>query len=80
MIALCGSYMLEDFEGMSMLEREEREAMVNAWGKEYSMGRFLGVDEVERERALMRGSTLGMRSPSFATGNDLYKSNAGHAE
>ena len=49
LLLLCGSHMLEDFAGMSMLMRKERDEIVDGWGKEYSMGRMLGVDEVERE-------------------------------
>ena len=49
MVALCGSNMLEDFANLSMLGQKERDAIINGWGKEYSMGTILGADEIERQ-------------------------------
>lgn len=41
--------MLNDFKGMSRMDRKERDAMVKRWNKRYSMGSVIGVDTVERE-------------------------------
>ena len=49
LVALCGSHMLEDFAGMSTLERKERDSIIKGWGKGYSMGNLIGTDGVERE-------------------------------
>ena len=49
LIFLCGSHVLDKFAGLSTFERKERDDIVNGWGKEYSMGPFIGVDGVERE-------------------------------
>jgi hypothetical protein len=49
LLFLCGSSMREDFKGMSLMRREERDEMVKSWGKSYAMGNVVGVDEVERQ-------------------------------
>ena len=49
LVALCGSHMLEDFAGMSTLEKKQRDAIIKGWGKGYSMGRLIGIDGVERD-------------------------------
>lgn len=49
LLYLCGSSMLEDFQGMSRMGRKERDAAVRSWDKNYAMGSVIGVDGVERE-------------------------------
>lgn len=49
LLFICGSAMLDDFKGMSRMDREERDAMVKRWDKRYSMGNVIGLDTVERE-------------------------------
>ena len=49
MVTLCGSHMLEDFAGMSTLERKERDSIIKGWRKGYSMGNLIGIDGIERE-------------------------------
>lgn len=49
LLFLCGSSMLEDFKGMALMDREERDVMINRWDKRYAIGSVIGVDGVERE-------------------------------
>jgi hypothetical protein len=49
MLYLCGSHMLKDFKGMARLKQKRRDELVEEWDKRYSMGRFIGMDAVERE-------------------------------
>ncbi|MCJ1346260.1 hypothetical protein MMC31_004475 [Peltigera leucophlebia] len=49
LLFICGSAMLDDFKGMSQMDRNERDAMVKRWNKRYSMGNVIGLDTVERE-------------------------------
>lgn len=49
LLFICGSTMLDDFKGMSRMNRKDRDAMVQRWNKRYSMGSVIGVDTVERE-------------------------------
>lgn len=49
LLFLCGSSMLEDFKGMALMDRKERDAMINRWDKRYAIGTVVGVDGVERE-------------------------------
>lgn len=41
--------MLDDFKGMSRMNRKERDAVVNRWNKRYSIGSVIGVGTVERQ-------------------------------
>ena len=65
MLKICGSHMLQDFEGMSTLHQEERDEKVNGWGKMYSMGSLVGVDKVER-RGIDEASFVGKARRSYA--------------
>ena len=41
--------MLEDFKGMALMNRKERDAIIESWDKRYGIGSVIGVDKVERE-------------------------------
>lgn len=49
LLFLCGSSMLEDFKGMALMNRKERDVIINRWDKRYAIGSVIGVDGVERE-------------------------------
>lgn len=49
LLFLCGSSMLEDFKGMALMNRKERDAVIKSWDKRYAIGSVIVVDEVERE-------------------------------
>ncbi len=49
LLFICGSNMREDFKGMSLMHRSEREEIITGWGKSYAMGNVIGVDGVERQ-------------------------------
>lgn len=49
LLFICGSSMREDFKGMSLMRRSEREETINGWEKSYAMGNVIGVDGVERQ-------------------------------
>ena len=49
LLFICGSSMREDFKGMSLMRRAERDETVTGWGKSYAMGNVIGVDGVERQ-------------------------------
>ena len=41
--------MLDDFKGMALMARAQRDKEVRSWDKRYAMGSVIGVDGVERE-------------------------------
>ena len=49
LLFICGSSMREDFKGMSLMRRAERDETVTGWEKTYAMGNVVGVDGVERQ-------------------------------
>lgn len=49
LLFICGSSMREDFKGMSLMRRRERDDVVTRWGKSFAMGNVVGVDGVERQ-------------------------------
>ena len=49
LLYICGSSMRDDFQGISLMRRRERDEEVRRWGKSYAMGNVIGVDGVERQ-------------------------------
>lgn len=49
LLYMCGSSMLDDFKGMALMARAQRDKEVRSWDKRYAMGSVIGVDGVERE-------------------------------
>ena len=49
LLFLCGSNMLESFKEMALMDRKERDAIINRWDKRYAIGSVVGVDGVERK-------------------------------
>lgn len=47
-VLVCGSAMLERFEGLGEVKGRERDKRVKSWGKLYGLGRVRGVDGVAR--------------------------------
>ncbi|KAI9774087.1 MAG: hypothetical protein M1840_005180 [Geoglossum simile] len=45
---LCGSSMLQDFQGLSTVDGQTRDGVVVKMGKRYKLGKIVGVDGVER--------------------------------
>lgn len=59
LLFLCGSNMREDFKGMSLLRRQERDEEVMRWDKSYAMGNVVGVDGEERPAVDESGFVVG---------------------
>lgn len=47
-VLLCGSNMLDRFEGLGEVKGRERNKRIKAWGKLYGLGRVTGVDGAVR--------------------------------
>lgn len=58
---MCGSYMLERFEGLGEMEGKERRSRIVGWGERFGVGRVRGVDGVLRRGVDFEGSIEGGR-------------------
>ena len=47
-VLLCGSAMLERFDGLGEIKGRERNKQIEGWGKLYGLGRISGVDGIVR--------------------------------
>jgi hypothetical protein len=47
-VLMCGSGMLERFDGLGETDGKDRNKRVESWGKVYGIGRVRGVDGVVR--------------------------------